>query len=118
MLGLLLAAIGVHGVTSFLVAQRTREIGLRMALGATPRRIIGLVLAHAARWSLTGAFTGLIGSFFAARLLRSLLFKTSDADPVAFGGAVILLLLVALTAAWAPSIRAALIDPAMALRRE
>lgn len=117
-IGLLLAGIGIHGVISFLVAQRTREIGVRMALGATPGRIIRLMLAHAARWTLAGAAVGLLGSFLATRFLRSMLFNTSTFDSLVFTVATLLLLLIAMAAAWIPSRRAALVDPLVALREE
>lgn len=117
-IGLFLAAIGLYGVVSFLVAQRTREIGVRMALGATPGMIARLVLSAAARWTLSGVLVGLLGSFFAARLLRSVLFRVSAGDPWAFISAALLLLVIALMAAWLPSRRAAMINPVVALRQE
>jgi predicted permease len=117
-IGLVLAAIGIYGVISFLVAQRTREIGVRMALGATPGRIIRLMLGQAARWILSGAAAGLVGSLLATQFLRSLLFNTSALDPWTFTAAMSLLLLIALAAAWIPSRRAALVDPLVALREE
>lgn len=116
-IGLLLAGIGIHGVISFLVAQRTREIGVRMALGATPGRIIRLMLANAMRWTLAGAAVGLLGSLLATRFLHSLLFNTPAFDPWTFSIATFLLLLIGLAAAWIPSRRAALVDPSVALRQ-
>ncbi|MGH9624670.1 MAG: ADOP family duplicated permease, partial [Bryobacteraceae bacterium] len=116
--GLLLAAIGLYGVMSFLVAQRTREIGVRIAVGATNRDILFLVLKFAARWTLLGAALGLIGSLFLTRLARGLLFETSPEDPLSFAAAVLILLLAAFLAAWLPSRRAARIDPAISLRHE
>jgi ABC-type antimicrobial peptide transport system permease subunit len=120
-MGLMLAAIGLYGVMSFLVAQRTREIGIRMALGATPGAVARLVLAHAARWTAAGAVLGAIGSLWAARLLDALLFHVSAKDPwtlaSVIAGAIAVLLGTALAAAWIPSRRAARVDPMQALRQ-
>jgi ABC-type lipoprotein release transport system permease subunit len=79
---LLLAAIGLFGVISFLVVQRTREIGVRMALGASPAGVLRLFLGRAARWVFAGAAARLIGSYFAAHLLRGLLFGVPATDPL------------------------------------
>jgi putative ABC transport system permease protein len=117
-MGVMLAAIGLYGLISLLVAQRTQEIGVRMALGATPSQIAGLVLAYATRWALTGIVLGLIGSFWATKALAALLFRVPEKDPIAIGAAVTLLIAVALFAAWIPSRRAALVDPMIALRHE
>jgi hypothetical protein len=117
-MGLTLAAIGLYGVMSFLVGQRTQEIGVRMALGATPRAITQLILARAAAWTLAGTFTGLVGSWFAARAIGSLLFEVPERDPWTLAAVVPGLLLVALAAAWIPSLRAARLDPMTALREE
>ena len=83
-MGALLAAIGLYGVMAFLVGQRTQEIGVRMALGATPSNIARLVLSRAALWTLTGALLGLAGVLFATRALRSLLFEVSEHDALTF----------------------------------
>ena len=116
--GLLLAAIGLYGVISFLVAQRTQEIGVRMALGATPAAITCLVLAHAARWTAVGAMLGALGAWFAVRLLEAMLYQVPRKDPATMAAVVALLFGVALVAAWVPSRRAAHVDPAQALRQE
>jgi predicted permease len=116
-MGLLLAAIGLYGVVSFLVAQRTQEIGVRMALGATPGAIARLVLGHAARWTFAGAALGVIASLFAARLLEAMLFHVSARDPWILAAAVAALWSIAMIAAWVPSRRAARIDPMQALRQ-
>jgi ABC-type antimicrobial peptide transport system permease subunit len=116
-MGLLLAAIGIYAVMTFLVTQRTREIGVRMALGATPGAIARLVLGHAARWAAVGAALGVIGSVFAARLLTSMLFDVSTRDPSTWTAAT-LLCGIAMLSAWVPSSRAARVDPMQALRRE
>ena len=117
-MGALLAAIGLYGVMAFLVGQRTQEIGVRMALGATPSSIARLVLSRAALWTLAGGMVGLAGVLFATRALRSLLFQVSEHDSLTFTAALLALGLVALTAAWLPSRRASQIDPMTALRHE
>ena len=117
-MGLLLSAIGLYGVVSFLVAERTQEIGVRMALGATPGAVARLVLGHAARWTLAGAALGVIGSLFAARLLEAMLFQVSARDPWILAAAVGALWAIAMLAAWVPARRAARVDPMQALRQE
>jgi putative ABC transport system permease protein len=117
-IGMLLAAIGLYGVVSFFVSQRTQEIGVRMALGANPRNIAKLVLLNVARWTAAGAAVGLLGSWFAARLLQSLLFQVPVHDPILLAAALLLLLVVALFAAWLPARRATRFDPMIALRHE
>lgn len=106
--GVLLAMIGLYGVMAFLVGQRTQEIGVRLALGATPGEIIKLILSRAARWTVAGVAAGLIGSLFATRVLRNLLFEVPERDPWTYSAVVTLLFVVALVAAWIPSRRAAI----------
>jgi predicted permease len=115
---LLLAAIGVYGITSQAVASRTKEIGIRVALGADTRRIERLVLGHGARVALTGGAIGVAAALGVAQLVRSMLFGVSPADPIAFGGAVVALAAIALVASLAPARRAARLDPVTALRAE
>jgi predicted permease len=117
-MGVLIAAVGLFGVMSFLVAQRTREIGVRLALGATPARIVHMTLASAVRWTAAGIVIGAAGSFATARLMRSLLFQVQPGDPMAIGAAVALLCAIALAAAAAPARRAARLDPVHTLRQE
>jgi predicted permease len=117
-LGLLLAAVGLYGVLSFLVAQQTREIGVRMALGARPRDIALQVQKHVGIWMGMGVATGLAGSFALARAIRGLLFEVSPTDPASLVAAVTVLVVTAALAAWIPSSRAAGVDPAIALRSE
>ena len=115
---LLLASVGIYGVLAYTVASRTREIGLRMAIGATRRSVIGLVLKNSMTWSAAGILVGLIGAFTAAKLIATLLFDVAARDPFTFvtvGGAVIL---VALAASAIPAMRAVQIDPAIAMRTE
>lgn len=117
-IGLGLAAFGLYGVLAFLVAQRTREIGVRMALGATPGAVSRLVLGNAARWLAAGALGGAALSLAVARALGAILLGVSGRDPAAWVGAAAVLLLAALAAAWLPARRAARVDPMEALRHE
>jgi putative ABC transport system permease protein len=117
-MGMLLAAIGIYGVVGFLVAQQTREIGVRMALGATPRGILKMVLYKVARWTFFGTTLGLLGAWFCARLLQSLLFQVRAHDPFLLVLAVLVLAGVAFIAAWLPARRAMQVDPVLALRYE
>jgi len=117
-MGVLLAAVGLYGVMAFLVGQRTQEIGVRMALGATPGVITKLVLSRAAGWTLAGMLVGLVGSLFATRAIQSMLFDVSARDPWTFMVVLPVLLLIALSAASIPMLRAARVDPMTALRHE
>jgi putative ABC transport system permease protein len=117
-IAVLLAAVGIYGVIGFLVVQRTREIGVRLALGATPQSILQLVLSSVARCTIAGAMIGLLGAWFCTRLLESLLFEVRAHDPVVFGLAIFALVAVALFAAWIPARRAMRVDPTIALRYE
>jgi ABC-type lipoprotein release transport system permease subunit len=117
-IGLALAAIGVYGVIAFLVTQRSREIGVRMALGATPRIVARHFVRHAALWTAAGTAIGLAGAWFATEVIGRLLFQVGSRDPWSFVAAPVLLFLVALAAAWIPSRRAAAVDPVRALRQE
>ena len=117
-MGILLAAIGIYGVVGSLVAQRTREIGVRMALGASPRTVLRLILVHVMRWLLAGSLLGLLGAWFSSRILESLLFEVHARDPLLLGAALAILVFSALMAAWIPARRAMLVDPAVALRYE
>ena len=117
-LGVLIAAVGLFGVMSFLVAQRTREIGVRMALGATRAHIVRLMLIFAARWTAAGVIIGAAASLASTGLLRSLLFQIQPADPMAALAAVAILSGIALVAAAAPARRAARLDPMETLRHD
>jgi predicted permease len=115
-LGLILAALGIYGVISYSVVQRTQEIGIRMALGATAGRVQAGVLSQTLRLTVTGVAIGIIVSLAVARLIASLLFGTAPTDPAAFAGMVILLGAAALLAGFLPAQRAAHVDPMNALR--
>ncbi len=115
-LALLLAAIGLYGVMSFMVNQRTREIGVRVALGADPRHVVRMVLAQGLRLTAIGLVAGGVLALGAGQLLRSQLFGLSPADPITFGGLALLLGLVAAGASLIPARRAARVDPLVALR--
>ena len=118
LVGLVLAATGIYGILSGSVAERTREIGIRSALGASQRAILGLVLRQGMRLAAIGIVIGLIGAALASRALVTLLFGISRVDPLTYLGVVTLLLAVAAIACWLPASRAARIDPAITLRAE
>jgi len=118
LIGVCLAAIGMYGVVGFLVAQRTHEIGVRMALGAAPRDILRLVFGSVAQWTVAGALLGIGGSWFVARMLQTLIFQVPPHDPWLFCGAVLLLVSIAFVAGYIPARRATRVDPMVALRYE
>jgi predicted permease len=115
---LALATIGIYGVMAYLVNQGTREIGIRVALGATRRNIVSLVVRQGMALALSGVAIGLAGAFLLTRLIRSLLFGVQATDPVTFVGIALLLGLVALLASYIPARRASRVDPLVALRYE
>ncbi len=113
---LLLATLGVYSVVSYLVTQRRREIGVRIALGAQRSDVLGLVLRQGAALALLGIAIGGVGALFLTRLLKGLVFGVSTTDPLAFGGVMVLLAGVALLASWLPARRATRVDPMTVLR--
>ena len=117
-LALLLAALGIYGVLAYVVAQRTREIGLRMAIGANRWDIVRTMLSYSARLTGAGIAVGLVGAWGATRLLAALLFGVSAVDPVTFAVVATGLAIVALVASCVPVMRAAAVDPVIALREE
>lgn len=117
-LSLLLTAIGLYGVLAFVVQRRTREIGIRMAIGARPREILRLFVTQGLRLAVLGVGAGLLLSMAAARLLKSFLYGVTERDPLSFLAGAAVLLLVALGATWLPSRRASRVDLIVALRHE
>jgi predicted permease len=115
-LALLLAAVGLYGVVAHAVRARQTEIGVRMALGAAPASILRLVFARVGLLIAAGLGLGLAGSLWAARFLEALLFELAPRDPATFTGAAVVLVAVAVVAAWLPARRAARMDPATVLR--
>ena len=117
-LGLLLAAIGIYGVLAYSVARRTREIGVRMALGAARRRVVSMVLRDSLAPVVAGSAVGIAAALIATRLMRSMLYGVSPTDPTTFAVVTAVLLGVALVASAVPAMRAARVDPIVALREE
>jgi putative ABC transport system permease protein len=117
-LALLLAAVGTYGVMSFVVGQRTNEIGIRMALGAQPKEILIMVLRQAFALVAVGIAAGWLGAAGGARLMQSLLFRVAPFDLVTYGSVSAMLAVVALLACWIPVRRAMRVDPMVALRYE
>jgi putative ABC transport system permease protein len=117
-IALVLASLGIYGVLAYTVSQRTREIGVRIALGAPPRGVLGMVIRHAMALTAVGMVIGLVGALALSRFLREQLFEVSPTDPIVYAGVAVLLGAVALLACWVPARRAARVDPMVALRYE
>ena len=115
---LVLAAVGIYGVMAFSVAQRTHEIGLRMALGANRGEVVGLVLKEGIFLAVVGSAIGLIGACFVGRAMQSVLFGVGTVDVVAFAVVSVTLLFSAMVACYVPAQRASKVDPMVALRYE
>jgi len=117
-IALLLACVGIYGMISYSVAQRTHEIGIRMALGARPRDVMKLIMGDGARFALAGLAIGTIAAIGFTKFMASLLFGVTATDPVTFAAVAILLMAVALLASYVPARRASKVDPMVALRYE
>ena len=116
LLAVLLAAVGIFGLMAQVVARRTPEIGVRMALGATPRNVLALVIRQGVALAAAGTLVGIGGAFALARGLRSLLFGVGAADPLSYAGAALVMAISVLLACALPAWRAARVDPTVALR--
>ena len=117
-LAVVLAAVGIYGIIAYTVQQRTREIGIRIALGASQDRVVAMVVRRGLALALGGIVLGTAGAYAVTRVLRSLLYGVSERDPATFIGVAVLLCGVALLASWLPARRAARVDPLAAMRAE
>jgi len=110
--------VGLYGVLAYSVTQRTHEIGVRIALGAERRNVLGLVIGHGLRVVGIGVLIGAVGAIAGGRALEALLYGVSPADPLVLAAVALVLLTVALAASWLPARRATKVDPMVALRYE
>jgi putative ABC transport system permease protein len=117
-LAVVLAGVGISGVLAYTVRQRTREIGVRLALGAAPASLVRMMMRSTLPPVLVGVAVGTAGALATSTVLRGLLFEVHAADPATYAGGVAFLLAVALVASWLPARRAAKVDPAITLRSE
>jgi putative ABC transport system permease protein len=117
-LALVLSVVGIYGVTAYAVTQRTREIGVRMALGAGRGDVVGMVVGHGGRLALAGVAIGVVAALALTRLMSGLLYEIAPWDPLTFIVVSVFLLVAALVASWLPARRAAKVDPMVALRHE
>ena len=118
LVALALAALGIYGVMAYSVAQRSREIGIRMALGAAPRRVLGMVVAGGLRLAAAGVGLGIIGALAATRVLSALVYGVSTTDPLTLASTAAVLIVSAALASWIPARRATRLDPTLSLRAE
>src|SRR5262249_36212012 len=117
-LALVLAAVGTYGVISYSVSERTHEVGIRMALGATRMNVTRLVIGQALKFGLLGVAVGVVAAIGLTRIMKSLLFEVSPTDPVTLGLVAMFLIIISVMAAYVPALRATRIDPNHALRYE
>jgi putative ABC transport system permease protein len=115
-IALVLASVGVYGVLSYSVSQRTQEIGVRMALGAERRDVLRLIIAHGMKLAGVGIAAGVVGAAAATQSIKSVLHNVTPTDPLSFGGVIVFLTLVAAAASYLPARRAMAVDPIVALR--
>jgi ABC-type antimicrobial peptide transport system permease subunit len=118
LLAMTLASIGLYGVMSYTVSQRARELGVRLALGAGSREVLGLVLVQGLRLTLAGVAIGLVAAVGVTRVMKNMLFGLSTTDPLTFVSISLLLVAVALVASYLPALRATRVDPVVALRTD
>ena len=118
LLALALAAVGIYGIMAFSVARRTHEIGIRLAVGALPRQIHGMILRESTWVTATGILAGVAAALLLTRLVKSMLYGIQPYDPMTMTGGVLILLTVALAASWIPARRAAGVQPMEALRQD
>ena len=117
-LALVLSAVGIYGVTAYVVAQRTREMGIRMAMGAQTGDLLKLVMRHGGKLAAVGVAFGIAAALGMMRLMSSMLYGVSAADPLTFAGVTLLLIAIVLLACYIPAKRATRVDPMIALRME
>jgi putative ABC transport system permease protein len=117
-IALALAAVGIYGVLSYLVSQRTHEIGIRVAVGADRRKVLGMILRQGVTLAIGGVAVGLVAAFALTRLMASLLYQVEPSDPITFAAVAMALLLVAAAASYLPALRAMRVSPMQALRME
>jgi len=115
---MVLASVGIYGVMSYTVTQRTHEMGIRLALGAQPLDVLRLIVGRGMLLAFTGVALGVGGAFALTRLLESLLFNVSATDPLTFASIAIIVVVIALLSCYIPARRASRVDPAIALRYE
>jgi predicted lysophospholipase L1 biosynthesis ABC-type transport system permease subunit len=115
-MGLLLGALGIYGVLAFTVSQRRQELGVRVALGATPRSVLALVVRQGMVLALAGVIAGIAGALVLTRVMSAVLYEVRATDPATFASVVVVLLAAALLASWLPARRAVRVDPVQALR--
>jgi putative ABC transport system permease protein len=117
-IAVIIAALGVYGVISYTVSQRTRELGIRIALGAQRQRVLGLVIRQGMALTLFGVLVGLVAAYGLTRVIASMLFGVAAADPATFAGVAVIFLIIAWLASYLPARRAASVDPIIAMRAE